>query len=325
MFGKRQFPRFVAAAIAVAAVLLVVAAVPALAADTDWPTKPVQLIVTASPGGGSDLSARIIAKYLGDELGQPVMVTNIRGGGGSIGAKKAMESPPDGYTMLWAPEGLIINNVLGIADFGYRDFEIGAKVYDVELVAVVANRKFKTLEDVRKAALEQPGEVTFAIEIATLAHLIPLTMEKDLGIELNLVESGSLNDRLPQLLSEQLDMTFGPVGIFKDYIESGDINVLGLILRNRSQAAPELPTFIEQGVNIATNKYFIIYFPKGTPAAIIEKLGDAVERAVRNPGFIEAAKNIMFEPGFARPADTLPYLENTEKIMTRYRDVLMQK
>ena len=159
-----------------------------VAGDAAWPVRPIQLIVPASPGGRTDSSARIAAKFLGEELGQPLMVSNVMGAGGSIGTKQAIDSAPDGYTMLYIHEDIVTNEVLGVSSFGFRNFETAGKIFDVDLVGVIGNKRFKNLADVKKEALEKPGEVTFAIDVATSAHLVPLLMQKEMGVEFNLVD-----------------------------------------------------------------------------------------------------------------------------------------
>ncbi len=309
------------AALVSIALVFVLAALPVQAED--WPVRPIQIIVPASAGGGTDISARIITKYLSEELGQPIMVSNVRGAGGSIGTKQAKDSVPDGYTMFYIHEDIVTNEVLGVSDFGYRDFEIAAKVFDVDLVTVIANKKYKTLDDVKKAALENPGEVTFAIDIATSAHLVSLIMQQEMGIELNMVDSGSLNDRIPLLISGQVDMTLAPLGVVKDYVDNGDINCIGTLALERSPMRPDLPTFREQGVNAVVQKYFTMYFPKNTPKAIVDKCADALEKVCANPEFIESAHNLLYEVGFAREEGTLESLRRSEQTMNEYKALIL--
>lgn len=294
-----------------------------IAGESDWPTKPIQLIVPASAGGGTDISARLVAKYLTEELGQPVMISNIKGAGGSIGTKQAKDAKPDGYTGLYIHEDIVTNEVLGVSEFGFRDFEVAAKIFDVDLVVVIANKKYKTLADVKKAAQANPGQVTFAIDVATSAHLVPLLMQEKMGIELNMVDSGSMNDRIPLLISGQLDMTFAPLGVVKDYVENGDIVCLGVLADARSPLRPDLPTFPEQGVDITVNKYFNIYFPKGTPPSVIAAFDKALETVSKNPRFIADAGNLFYAVEYTGPNGAIQYLENSEKVMTQYRDLIL--
>lgn len=293
------------------------------AGETNWPQKPIQVIVPASAGGGTDVSCRIATKYLSEILGQPIMVSNVRGAGGSIGTKQAKDSAPDGYTMFYIHEDIVTNEVLEVSDFGYRDFEIAAKIFDVDLVTVISSNRYKTLADVSAAARANPGEVSFAIDIATSAHLVPLVMEKEMGVEFNMVESGSMNDRIPLLISGQLDMTFAPLGIVKDYVENGDINCLGALAEQRSSLRPDLPTFREQGVDVAVKKYFAFYFPKGTPSEIVKKTADALEQVSRNPDFVKNAENLLYKVAFARSDETRKYLEESESMMNEYKGLIM--
>ena len=318
---RQSFRNSIAFITVMSSIIAVCSALPA--GETAWPAKPVQVIVPASAGGGTDVSCRIVTKYLSEEQGQPVMVSNVRGAGGSIGIKQAMEAKPDGYTMLYTHEDIVTNEVLGVSDFGYRDFAIAAKIYDVDLTTVIASKQYKNLEDVKKAALANPGDVTFAIDVATSAHLVPLVMQEEMGIEMNLVDSGSMNDRIPLLISGQLDLTFAPLGIVKDYVASGDVNCLGTLAAERSSLRPDLPTFREQGVDVVVNKYFVLYFPKGTPAGIVAKCADALERVSKNPEFIASAGNLLYKVAFARADGTLEYLEGSEAMMNEYRELIM--
>ncbi|MGI6031495.1 MAG: tripartite tricarboxylate transporter substrate binding protein [Eubacteriales bacterium] len=292
--------------------------------EGQWPQKPIQVIVPAAAGGGTDVSARIVLKYLSQELGQPITVTNIKGAGGSTGIGEAKNADPDGYTMLYTHEDIVTNQVLEISDFGFRDFKPAGTIFDVDLVTVIANKRFTSLADVQKEAEANPGKVTFAIDIATSAHLVPLLMEKQMGIDLKLVDSGSMNDRIPAMMSGQLDLTFAPLGIVKDYVENGDINCIGVLGPERSPLREDIPTFKEQGTDIEVNKFFTLYFPAETPQEIVDTCSAALERVSQNPDFIADAENILYTAQYSSPEETIKTLESVESALMKYKDLMME-
>ena len=130
--------RKVIATILVALICLSVTVVSFGASKTDWPKKPIQIIVGANPGGGIDTAARLMGKYLEKELGQVIVVSNISGGAGSVAARQVRGSKPDGYTMLVCHEAILTNKIAGTTEFDYDGFEAGGialKVYTTCLLS----------------------------------------------------------------------------------------------------------------------------------------------------------------------------------------------
>lgn len=288
-----------------------------------WPSKPINVVVPAGAGGGTDLGARIVSKYLTQELGQPVNITNIKGAGGSVGSEEVLESDNDGYTMLYYHEDIVTNEQLGIVDFGYRDFDVAGKIYDIDLIGIISGPKYKNMEDVKEAALKNPGQVSFAVDLASFSHLLPYIMENEMNIDLKIIEAGGLNDRIPLLMSGQVDLCFAPIGVVKDYVTSGGLSALGIVSEERSLLYEELPTLKEQNIDIVGKKFFNYYFPKGTNPEIITKFQEALKAVSINPEFIQEAKDIFYNVNYADTKGAIEYLEETEVILNENKALIL--
>lgn len=253
--------------------------------ETDWPTKPIQMIVPFDAGGDTDFNARQYAKYLEEELGQPVAVSNVVGNSGMLAAKEVYDADADGYTILFTHSSINVNTAAGTSDIGIEDFEM-VRVCGrpaVEAIAVRSDSPYETLDDLVAAIKENPGEFIVPASIGATSHYACLLMEKACGVELNIVNSGASSDRTAGLKGGNFEFIINPYGTMKSFIDSGDFRILATVGEERSSQFPDIPTAKELGYEdlVSVNAYYILV-PKGTPEAIIEKLGAAIDDISNN-------------------------------------------
>lgn len=304
---------------------------PCLAQAQTFPAKPITLIVAYSAGGGSDLAARIVAKYTEKYLGQPIVVENRAGAGGQIGFTALARSKPDGYTigMLNVPA---LNMLAGIREnitYKSTDFEplINA-ILDPVVLAIPAKSDFKTLKDFIQYAKKNPEKIILGVDgPQTNAQLQPIIMEKALGIKIKYV---FYNGAAPALTAAIGGHTFGTTpgaSEAKQYVDSGQLRVLCVFSENRFSGLPDVPTFKEAaGVDISylpSNRGFGI--PAGTPADRKKIIEDAMKKAMNDPEFQAKAKEMGFPIFFEDAATFKKKMEVADKEIKQYKNLLISK
>jgi tripartite-type tricarboxylate transporter receptor subunit TctC len=284
----------------------------------NWPEMPIQIMVGANAGGGIDTAARLMGKYLEKELGKPVVVSNMAGGAGSIAANKVKDSRPDGYTMLVCHEALLTNKIAGITEFDNDAFENGGialKVYTTCLLS----KKYKTFDEMINDSLANPGKVKFGTEAATNDTHIIAMMQKNLGTEIQIVDSGAISNQIASMMGGHIDFMKAPIGLAKDYVKTGEFNVLGFFNEKRNSSYPEVPTLAEKGVNFVVDKFFYCGFPEGTPQAIIDTFSSALQRVSQNPDFIAEANKLDYSVDYMAPGEISEFFEVVKVNLVKYQ------
>ncbi|MDR7870465.1 MAG: tripartite tricarboxylate transporter substrate binding protein [Tissierellaceae bacterium] len=248
----------------------------------EWPEKPIQIIVGAGAGGDSDFNARAISEFINSELGQPAVVVNVSGGGGSVGARQVYDAKPDGYNVLLTHTSLLTNIASGMVDFDLDDFEMIGVLSENpgDLIIVNANSEFRTLDDLVKAAKAEPNKYNMAVNTGSTTQIIASMLESEADCKFNFVDGGGTADKTVALLGQQIDVTVLPYGASKDYIESGDFRPLAVVRSERNEKFSDIPTAKELGYDIVLPTRYFLVMPNGTPQDIVNKFTEAVEKIV---------------------------------------------
>jgi len=313
--------KYLKAAALIALVLLAAFSLPAQAA---YPNKAIQVIVPAGAGGDTDVNCRILGKYLEKELGQPVVIVNVNGAGGTLGTRKVKDSAADGYTVLFFHPSMFLNKIMGLVDYTFSDFENGglAVMDDTNIFVVNANSPYKNLNDVIAAAKAAPGKIKFATETGGFTHLQILAFQAETGAQFNVVDVGAAAQKTVALLGRQVEMIGISYGIIKDYVASGKFRVVGVMAEKTNPLIPEVKTFKEQGVDISFPKFFYYLFPKGTPQAIVSKFTAALAKVTADPALKAELNKFMVNPAYMAPADAVKYMGTQEAIYIKYKDLI---
>jgi tripartite-type tricarboxylate transporter receptor subunit TctC len=315
-------------ATAVAAVTLSTAFTAALAAT--WPSRPVQVIVPAGAGGDTDFNARQMARFFEKITGKPMVVTNVNGGGGTIGMSQVESAAPDGNTLFFGHTGqMIINEVSGMTDHKFdAKLDVACIPAIDKGVVLIGSKKsgLKTVKDVVDKAKAAPNTVIYGTEMGGYSHLQGLIFQKKAGIQLKFVDVGSASDKITSLLGGRIDLasiSFGPV---KDYATTGDMTMLAQYNDAPNPLLGNIKTFKDQGTPLDMSKPYIIAFPKGTDPEIIKKMADVMQQITKDPAYAKA-----LEDGFKQPVSFLHTKEANELLnkvrndFMQYKDVLRQK
>jgi len=289
-----------------AALAALALAVPAAQAQSDYPSKPVRLIVPFPAGGSTDIVGRIVAQKLGERLGQQVIVDNRGGAGGTIGSEAAAKSAPDGYTLLIGTTSTHAVAPSAYAKVGYdpvKDFVAVAQVGVTPYLLVVNPQvKANTLAEFIALARAQPGKLNYASAgNGTTTHLA-MEMLKD-AAKIDLVHVPYKGNAPADLaiLGGEVQALFGSMPALLQNARAGKVRSLAVGTPRRSPALPEVPTVAESGFpGFEAALWLGVFAPAGTPAAVVERLQRELVAIAAQPDFIEAlAKNGAEPPGVA--------------------------
>ena len=271
-----------------------------------WPSQTINIVVPFSAGGNSDYNTRTIAKYLEKELGQSIVVTNVSGSGGTIGASQVLTAKPDGNTILCTQLSMNMAQVTGMVDYGYADFG-GACVFSRsadEVLVVSADSAWDTFDEFVADAKAHPGKVKLAANTGASTQWIAVAM-LNAGIPLNVVSSGGSGERLQLVLGHHVDMVPLPITMVADYVTNGELKILATDSPERGESIPEVPTLLEKGVDCGYYYNNTFMFPKGTPETIVNKFANACQNVIENNAEYQA-EVIKYKqvPTYMTPADT---------------------
>ncbi|RSZ42628.1 MULTISPECIES: tripartite tricarboxylate transporter substrate binding protein [unclassified Variovorax] len=265
-------------------------AAPALA-DTAWPDKPVRLIVPYTPGGATDIVARLVAQKLSDDTRWTFIVDNRAGGNGNIGMDVVAKAKPDGYTIgLGQTANLAINPTL----FPKMPYDALKDLVPVSVVAsqpvvlvVRADAPFKSLADLVAAAKAKPGEIRQALAgTGTLGHMAGEVLAKRAGFKVLNVPYKGAAPAITDLLGGQTDYMFAtPQGALA-MVKGGKLRALAVTSAKRLPVMPEVPTVGESYKGFEAVDWKALVAPAGTPADIVKKLSAAVDKALAKPATI---------------------------------------
>jgi tripartite-type tricarboxylate transporter receptor subunit TctC len=273
---------------AFAAGLLVAPLMIAAASADDYPNHPVTMIVAFPPGGADDAIARIIQDPLQRALGQPVVIENVGGAGGTIAAAKAARAKPDGYTILQHQDAL----AAGMALYPKRTWDAEKDFEPVALLNTAAitlagrpdlpPNNLKELvaymkENGSKVRVGHPG-------VGSFGHLADVLAMQELGVKPTQVPYRGAGPALVDLLAGQVDV--GPISavVARPLVKAGKLKAYAIIAKKRFSGMPDLPTMAELGYKkLAIDFWHMILVPTGTPRSIVDKLNSAIRTALKDP------------------------------------------
>ena len=277
------------------------------AAALDYPTRPVRWVVPYTPGGGTDITARIIAQWLSERLGQQFVIENKPGAGNNIGTETVVNSPPDGYTLLLVNPANAINTTLyPKLSFNFlRDIApVGGVMRVPNVMEVNPAVLAKTVAEFIAYAKANPGKINWATSgNGTSVHLSGELFKLMTGVEMaNIPYKGSA-PALTDLIAGTVQVIFDNMPPSLPHIRSGKLRALAVTTAIRSEALPEVPTVAETVPGYEASAFYGMGVPKGTPPEIVDKLNKEINAALADPNIKArlAALGGMLTPG--TPAD----------------------
>ncbi|MFN9278408.1 MAG: Bug family tripartite tricarboxylate transporter substrate binding protein [Betaproteobacteria bacterium] len=270
--------------------LSALAALPALAQEVPYPTRPITLVVGYSPGGSVDLVARAVAPELARRLGQQVVVENVAGAGGTLGAAKVAAARPDGYTLLLgSPSEVGINQLISKSARydGLQDLTAVGMIGAQPLVLVAHPRTGLSDATAFQAfAARQPGKFSYASSgNGTPLHLAGELIKREGGVDLLHVPYRGATQMVTDLLGGQVDFAVFVLSSALPHIREGRMKAIGLTTRQRSAAAREIPTLAEtpRFAAVDIGVWFGLFLPAKTPAPVVARLQRELREVLRLP------------------------------------------
>jgi tripartite-type tricarboxylate transporter receptor subunit TctC len=326
MPGVRNVPRLLALPVASALALLAASAVPAQPIDdaAAYPTRTVRIIVSAPPGGGLDVVARVMADRLQQTFGHPVIVENRQGAGGNLGADVVAQAAPDGYTLLAAQPAPLTTNVAL-----YRKLNFDPTAFEPIAImttipsALVVRKDFpaNSVGELIAYAKARPGVVTFGSQgIGTTPHLTAELFARRTGLELTHVPYRGTAAAVNDLVAGQIDVLFMQIDAVREHYRAGKVKILAVTVGARVPAVAEVPTMAEAGVaDFRADSWNAIAAPPKTPAKIVAKLNQAINDVLRRPDVVAHLEALTMQPVGGTPEETRKFLQEETQ---RWGDVI---
>jgi len=289
------------------AIALAIGITTSVAGAQQFPTKPVRIIVGFSPGGGTDIMARLFAQKLNEWWGQPVLVENRVGATGTIAAEYIAKSAPDGYTIML---GSINQNALAPALYsklGYnalKDFAAIVYVgYTPLLLLAHPSLPAKSVSELAALAKSRPGQLTAASPGNGTAHHLSLELfMATTGTKVIHVPYKGSSQAIVDLLAGQVQMSFDVPPVSLEHIKRGRIRVLGITTAQRSAKLPDVPTLNESGLKgFEIINWYGFFAPAGTPKDVVAKINADLNKALQDGAISKRLNDIGIEIGGGTP------------------------
>jgi tripartite-type tricarboxylate transporter receptor subunit TctC len=287
--------------------LLSVAIGIAPASAADYPNRPVRWLIGFAAGGPVDIVARIMAQWLSEHFGQQFVVENRGGSGGNIAAAAAINSAPDGYTLLFvAPNNAISTSLYKKLSYDFiRDTVPVASIIQLTNMLVVSNAlPVKTVQEFIDYCKANPGKVSYASSgYGTSVHMSAELFKAMAGIEMVHVPYRGSAIAFPDIMSNKVQLIFDNLPSALEQSRAGTVRALGVTSPQRWPGLPDVPAIAETVPGFESVGFYGISAPKGTPPEIVEILNKAVGEALRDPKVIERLTDIGGIPKPMTPAE----------------------
>ncbi len=266
-----------------------------------YPTKPVKVLVPFSPGGTSDIVARLVAAKLPEELGQPFVVENRGGAGGTIATAMLAKSPPDGYLVMAGHQGIAFNATL----YTKLPYDTLKDLLPVAMIGptpnlLVTTNSFapNTVREVLALAREKPGSITYGSGgVGSAAHLGMELFESLTQTKLAHIPYKGAGPALGDLVAGQIQVMIVTMPAAVGYIKGGKLKAIATSGAKRTPAMPDLPTIAEGGVpGYEYSPWYGWFVPAGTPRPVVDRLNSAINKVISAPALKEQFSSLGLEP-----------------------------
>jgi tripartite-type tricarboxylate transporter receptor subunit TctC len=280
-----------ALAVSITAVVAMCAAAPAAAqAGATYPTRPVRMIVPFPPGGGADLTARVLAQKMSESMGQPIVVENRPGANGVVGTDAVAKAAPDGYTILLVDRGALGINPSLYAKLPYdplKDFSyVGIATEGPYVLVVNPSLPAKSLAELAALAKAKPGTINYAsFGIGSMAQLNVEALNQRMGTDFVHVPYKGAGPAVQAVVAGEVGVAIASVPGVLGFIRDGRVRALAVGSDKRLALLPDVPTLAEAGGGSDTliPTFFALAAPAGTPAAVVAKVNAEMRRALAAP------------------------------------------
>lgn len=279
------------------------------AAESDYPAKPIRVIVPFAVGGSTDILIRGVGQKLSEQLGQSLIIDNRGGAGGAIGAELAAKAPPDGYTIMATTSGVVVVNPSLYRKLAYdpiKDFAPIAIIASLPNMLVVhPSLPVNSVKELVALAKARPGQLTYASGgNGTSNHLAGELLKYLAGVNVTHVPYKGGGPAVLATLTGEVTMLFATMPSAMGHVKNKRLKALAVTSRKRSSATPQLPTMIEAGVKDFDVSIWIgAVAPRGTPDRVIDRLNKEIVKALRAPEVAARLRSEGYEIVGSTPDD----------------------
>lgn len=279
----------------------VFAGAPVYAQTADYPNKVIKIIVPFTAGSATDIMARIVGERLTVSMGQPVVVENRPGAGGTLGAAQVAKSEPDGYTLLVVSTGHVVNPAL----YGNLPYDTVADFAGVtplaalpNMLVVAANSPFKTMAELIAATKAKPGQLNYASAgVGSATHVNAEKFRATTGMQVTHIPFKGTPETIVEVSAGRVDFMFTPVLSSIPSIRENRMRALAVSTAKRSSALPDVPTVAEAGLPGFVFDFWIgLLAPAKTPRPVVNKLNAEVRKVLAQPEVLERLSKLGAEP-----------------------------
>ncbi|RZS78761.1 Bug family tripartite tricarboxylate transporter substrate binding protein [Pigmentiphaga kullae] len=307
-----------------AAALAAAWAGPGQAADAGaFPAKTVRMVVPVSAGGSTDKIARLLAEKLNAKWGQAVVVENVTGAGGSIGAAQVAKAAPDGYTLLLHSDAVVLNTaLLKKPPYTLKDFSgVVRAIANPQILVVRPTLGVKTFQQYLALAKKSPGQVTVGLPTSGgIAHIAHEMIQAQTGIDVNYIPYPGGGPAAVDVMGGHIDATMITMAAVTEFIKAGRLVPLAVTTSYRSAALPDVPTVAESGVpGFDVESWQGILAPARTPAAVVEKINRDVMEILRQPDIKAQVESMGYGVAGGTPAE---FDKSLRQDLERYSKVI---
>ena len=252
---------------------------------SEFPSKPIKIIVPFSPGGGSDVITRLLAEKMAADLGVSVLVENKPGASSIIGTEAMVKAAPDGYTILMTNRAITVNPWLFKLPYDTAKITPVTQLVSSPLLLVSSTKTpFKNLNELIAYAKANPNKVSVGNSgVGQLPHLAAVLFEKSSGIEFTMINYKGSGSSATDLIGGQIDLSFGTVPSFMQQIKNKALIPLGVSSTTRNAALPTVPSISEALPGYVLLSWFGFFAPPNTPKPVVDKLYQSISRALASP------------------------------------------
>jgi tripartite-type tricarboxylate transporter receptor subunit TctC len=286
-------------------------------AKDEYPSKPIQFICPYAVGGITDLAARVVAEYMGKYLGQPLIVVNKPGAASALGTAFVAASKPDGYTLLtnWVT---IVTVPLVTPDLPYKLSDlapIGRTVTADQIFLVNKDLPVKTLPELVAYAKQHPKTLSYGtVGVGSLPHLVMEQFNTQMQVDIQHIPYNSELQSVTALVGNHVQVSVLTYASSGPHIRSGAIRPLAILAPKRDPRLPQVPTSAEQGnPELLASIYNVLMAPARTPAPIMKKLEDALEKTVQDKEAREKMEKLDYRVNYLNSRDTKAFLDAETK------------
>jgi tripartite-type tricarboxylate transporter receptor subunit TctC len=309
MLNRRRFVGLTAAAIAAPSIL------PSRAAGADWPTKPVRVVVPFTPGGSTDITARLVSNRLQEVWGQTVVVENKPGAGGNIAADMVAHSDPDGYTIFISGPGMATNQFL-YAQLSYdsvNDFApVTMLITQPNLMCVPNSSPAKSVQEFIAYCNDNRGKVTYASSgNGTTLHLSGELFKRLAKVEMTHIPYRGGAPAINDLIPGRVDVIFDNMPSILQHVKGGHLRGLAVTTKERVAVTPDIPTIAESGVpGFDVFSWFGFFVPARTPPEVIARINADTNAALAHAPVKSRFEDLGANPKGSTPAELAAFLRS---------------